>query len=222
VQLKGKQRLLLVALAVIVLVGGLALAGTRLSRSGKPSGTPVVASNINGGTTATPEEVSLLKSYGLVPGEVPLGAQLRVSEERRNYAMAPGSTKGEIAIAQKGRIDGYYQMWVQTTDRIQIETTSDLFNSPSSAMSIFAEAANAAPSPDVESLPNPKLGDQSRMSSFTASQAGQGYEGWAVQWVRGRAVLGIQALAPPGVLHAEDVLNAAHRIDDRAQKAPIK
>jgi len=222
VQFKGKQRLLLVAAVLVALVAVLAVAGARWSRPNKPAAASETASNINGGTTATPEEVQRLKSYALVVGELPPGSQLRVGEELRNYAVAAGSAKNELAVAQKGRIDGFYQVWIQTLARYQFRATIDLYNVPASARAVIEEARKSDSSPDIQALPDPKLGDASRMYEFTSDQAGQKYQGWAVQWVRGRTTFSVDGLGPVGDLHPDDVLSAARRVDSRAERAPIK
>jgi hypothetical protein len=217
VGLQGKWRLLLVAVAAIAVVGALAIIGTRAGRTQKPAPTATAASNVNGGTTATPQQIEQLKSYGLVVGELPQGTQLRIGEELRNYAA--GSSEQEVA--RKGRIDGYYQVWVHTTAQLQFRATFDLYNSPASATAILKGVSSSA-TPDVQTLPDPKLGDTSRMYAFMTQQAGNQYQGWAVQWVRGRTLFDVDGLGPIGDLHADDVLNAARQVDSRAQKSPIK
>jgi len=222
VHLTGKSRLLLLAAVAIALVGALAVAGAKGSRSDRPSPSATAASNINGGTSATPEEIQRLKSYGLVVGEVPTGSQLRVAEEFRNYAAAAGSGKDELAVAQKGRIDGFYQVWIQTAAQFQFQAKFDLYNRPASAMAVLASVSNSNTSQDVQKLPDPKIGDSSRMYAFTSEQSGQKYQGWAVQWVRGRTLFDVNGLGPEGDLHSDDVLNAARQVDGRAEKSPIK
>jgi hypothetical protein len=216
VHLKGKQRLFLIGLVVLVLVGGFAIVSAHQS-SPKAAPQAVAGGNINGQTTATKEEVDKLKSYSLVAGELPSGSELRIGEELRNYAAGAG----EQQAAEKGRIDGYYQVWLQTTAQLQFTATFDLYNNPSSAMAILRTPVGSADSSSIEPLPDPKLGDMSRMYAFMTSQGGAKYQGWAVQWVRGRTVLEVTGLGPSGELQRDEVFTAAQHVDERAKKAPI-
>ena len=143
-----------------------------------------------------------------------------MGEELRNYAAGP---EGEKEAAKKGRIDGYYQVWLQLTAQIQFTATFDLYNSPAAALAILATPVGSDPNSSIDPLPDPKMGDFSRMYSFTTTaQNGAKYQGWAVQWARGRTVLEVTGLGPSGELHRDDVYNAALHIDERAKKAPIK
>lgn len=219
--LHGKSRLLLVIAVLVALVGAVAVVSAKGSRSDKQQASATPASNINGGTTATPEEVQRLKSYGLLLSEVPVGSQLRVGEEFRNYAAASGSAKDELAIAKQGRIDGFYQVWIQTSAQYQFQAEFDLYNNSGSAKAVL-DGLSKNSSQAVQPLADPKLGDASHMYEFTSEQSGQKYEGWAVQWVRGRTLFRVNGLGPVGTLHSDDVLNAAKQVDARAEKSPIK
>lgn len=215
---QGKQRLLLIAVVVLILVGAFGVFSARGSNSRNPS-TVATSSNINGETTASKEEVDKLKSYSLVAAELPTGSEQRVGEELRNYAAGP---EGEKQAAQKGRIDGWYQVWLQNTAQIQFTATFDLYNSPAAALAILATPVGSDQNAAIEPLPDPKMGDFSRMYAFTTSQAGAKYQGWAVQWARGRTVLEVTGLGPSGEIHRDDVYNAALHVDERVKKAPIK
>jgi hypothetical protein len=220
VQIQGKYRLLIVALVVVVIAGLFALVSARTQRDKSLAASTTPTSNINGGTTATQDQVDRLKSYGLSVGEVPTGSQLRVGEEFRNYAAGGGSAQGELAQAKDGRVDGYYQVWIQTSDQYQFQAQFDLYDSPSSAKATLAKVRSASAG-QVQELSDPKLGDTSRMYEFTTEQAGKSYEGWAVQWVRGRTLFQISGLGPAGTLQSDAVLRAAQQTDARAQKSPI-
>jgi hypothetical protein len=224
VQLRGKSRLLLIGVVVAALIGAVAAVSAKAARPDKQAATATPGSNINGGTSASADEVQRLKSYGLLYNEVPPGSQLRVAEEFRNYAAAAttGSTKDEATIAKQGRIDGFYQVWIQTSSQYQYQARFDLYNKPDSAKAILETVRKSNTSQDVQNMDDPKLGDGSHMYEFTSQQAGQKYEGWAVQWVRGRTLFDVNGLGPVGSLHSDDVLNAARQVDLRAQQSPIK
>lgn len=224
-RLKGKQRLGLLVVVVAVVVGGLAAIGARAARKPHPAATVAAGSNVNGGTTATPDEIARLKSWGLSAGDLPTGTRLLVGEELRNYAVAAasGSRDLEKQVADEGRVDGYRQQWQQDTAHIQISDSFALYDSPSSAMATLAGSVKSTPAFDINDLPDPKLGNFSRMYSVTsAPQASQKLEGWAIQWVRGRTVLEVNGLGPPGELQSNVLLNAARAIDAKAAKDPIK
>jgi hypothetical protein len=216
--IQGRYRLLILVLLVVGIVAAFGVVGAKTRTDKSAAATPT--SNINGGTTATPEQVDRLKSYGLLVTEVPSGSQLRVGEEFRNYAAAGGSAKDELAFAKQGRVDGFYQVWINTANQFQFQTRSDLYDSPSAAKSELARARSASAG-QVQEMNDPKLGDSSRMYSFTTDQSGQKYEGWDVQWARGRTIFEVDGLGPVGSLHSDDVLRAAQAVDARAQKSPI-
>lgn len=218
--LRGKQRLVILAIVAVLLVGGLAVVNSRASQPARPAATGTPNGNINGGTTATAAQVQALKSYGLQAGELPIGTSQIVGEEVRNYAAGQGA--GELRAAQSGRIDGFYQVWQQDTAHMQFQGTFDLYDVPASAEAVFTRPILADPSSPIQMLDDPKLGDASRMYAFSTQQGGAKYEGWAVQWVRGRTIFDVRGLAPPGELQQSAILSAASAVDARAQKTPIK
>jgi hypothetical protein len=220
VQIQGRYRLLIVALVVVVIAGVFAVVNAKAQRDKSLAASATPTSNINGGTTATQEQVDKLKSYGLSVGEVPTGSQLRVGEEFRNYAAGGGSAQGELGQAKEGRVDGYYQVWIQTTDQYQFQAHFDLYDSPASAKAKLAKVRSASAG-QVQEMSDPKLGDTSRMYEFKSDQAGQNYEGWSVQWARGRTIFEVSGLGPAGTLQSDSVLKAAQQVDARAQRSPI-
>jgi hypothetical protein len=215
--------LLLIAVVGVALVTLLAAVSSRVTQTSRPASPSQVASNIDGGATATADEVQRLKSWGLTAAEMPAGSSLRVAEELKNYGVVRGDPQLERQIAESGRIDGYYQEWEQTTAQMQFELASDLYTSNSAAMSVVAQIVKADASKPIQNLPDPKLGDFSRMYGFTSqTTGGPKFEGWVVQWVRGRSILYIKGVAAVGELHQEDILTGATRIDAKAKQSPIK
>ncbi len=220
--LQGKTRLLLVALAAVLVIGVFGAVSSQANKPPKPAVSAAAGSDGGGGTAVPPAEIKALKSYGLQASELPPGVQPRVDEEFRNYAYAASIGAKEGDVSGTGRVDGYYQEWQQNTAQIQFEVRADLFSSTSQATSVFLRPISAGPNALMTPVDDPKLGDASRMFSFTAQSGAEQFQGWAAQWVRGRVVFDVRAVAPPGELQQADVLKDAKLVDERAAKDPIK
>jgi hypothetical protein len=224
VNLHGKQRLILLAAVAIVLVGGLAMwSSSRASEKRAAATAAADSANISNGTSATPDEVQRLKSWGLNATDVPSQAHLVTGTEVRNYALARGNRQTDLALTQEGRVDGYVQQWKQDTAQIEIDVQYDLFAKPDQALAIFSNQSKPSEGDEIQSLPDPKLGSAGRFYGFLRTPtSGPKVQGWVAQWVRDRTVFQVAVVAPPGELQSEQVLNAAKIVDDRAAKSPIK
>ncbi len=220
--LQGKQRLILVALAVVLVVVVFQVISSQQNRPAHPAVTAATSGDSGGGTTATADEIKALKSYGLQASDLPPGVEPRVDEEFRNYAAAAQAGVKESEVAGTGRVDGYYQVWQQNTADLQFLVRADLFDKDSSAMTVFLKPISADANSTMQPLADPKLGDASRMFAFTTQSGAEQFAGWAVQWVRGRTVFDVRAVGPPGELQEADVLKDAKLVDGRAAKTPIK
>ena len=224
-RIKGKQRLIILAVLVLVLVGVAALITyPRTKRT--QSAAAANATNATGGTSATADEVKAMASWGLKPGDLP-GSQLQQGAgEVRDYALAQGNPQQAKAYADSGRVDGFSQIWRSTTAQGQLVSQFrvyvDLYSTPAQAMSFLDQPYAVSGSGALpKSTDDPKLGDGSRL--FSASSAGAGgLQAWAVRWVRGRAVLSLDGIGPNGQVSQDALLKAAQTIDDRAKQAPIK
>jgi hypothetical protein len=223
-ELRGKRRLIILAVLVLVLVGGAALvAYPRTKRSQSASAS--TATNATGGTTATADEVKALNSWGLQPSDLP-GSQLQQGAgELRNYALAQGNPQQAKAFADSGRVDGFSQVWRKTTAQGELQSQFrvyvDLYATSAEAVSHLDQPYNVSGAALTKSGDDPKVGDASRL--FSASSAGAGgLQSWAVRWVRGRAILSVDGIGPTGQLSQDDVLKAVRTVDAHAQQAPIK
>lgn len=224
VQFRGKQRLVLLGIVVVVLVGGVSIiSGRAASRPQQPA--QGAGSDPGGGPRATPDQLQHLKSWALAPGELPSGTQLRGGGELTNHAdaVAAGDQALEKQLTDTGRVDGYSQTWQENSKQLQFRLFFDIYQKPSEAMLLLAKPVYLGQGVQAQNLPDPKLGDGSRM--YTGSGNGPNgakFDSFAIRWVRGRTVLYLDALAPEGTLHQEDIVNTAARIDGRANQAPIK
>jgi hypothetical protein len=231
--MKGKQRLVLLAVVVLAVVAVAAL--VRYPRS-KRAQTVAANTEINatGRTSATPDEVKALESWGLKPADLPAsarGAQLQQgSGELTDYTLAQGDATAAKAFADSGRVDGFSQIWINTTPQgqtqrqlqSQFRVYFDLYSSPAQAMSVIDKPYDVSGGGALpKSSTDPKLGDASRMFSASSSGAG-GLQTWAIRWVRGRSVLSVDGIAPSGQLTQDDVMNLAKTIDARAKQTSIK
>jgi hypothetical protein len=222
-QLKGKRPLGVLALCVLALVIVAAVVTNIRNKHTSTSTASAAASNALGGTTATPAQVKALESWGLQSGDFPAGTLLRAGGELQDYADAQNNPVMAKQLADSGRVDGFFQYWVQNTAQYQFQVFFDMYATPSEAMGILGRPIQVPGSQALQALPDPKLGDKSRMySAQSSAQAGPQRDTWVVQWVRGRTVLYLDGSGPTGSLHEDNVLNAAKLIDSRAKQAPIK
>jgi len=225
-QVRGKQRLILLAVLVLALVALAALVTyPRTKRS--QSSTANAATNATGGTTATADEVKALESWGLQAADLPPGTQLlQGAGELRDYAAGQGNPQAAKAIADSGRVDGLSQIWRRTTPQGQLQgqyrVYFDLYATTAEASRFIDQPYNDSSGQPLQKLPDdPKLGDASHVFAGSSSTGG-GLQGWGVRWLRGRTVLSIDGIAPTGQLTEDAVLNLARTIDGRAKQAPIK
>jgi len=224
--MRGKQRLVLLALVVLALAGVAALvANSRSKRS--QSATAATATNATGGTTATAAEVKALESWGLQLADLPPGTQLlQGAGELRDYAAAQGNPQAAKELADSGRVDGFSQIWRKTTPQglfqVQYRVYFDLYATEAESKGIVDQPYNDSSGRPLSKLSDdPKLGDASRVFAGSSTTAG-GLQEWGVRWVRGRTVLSIDGIAPTGQLTEDAVLSLARIIDGRAAQAPFK
>jgi hypothetical protein len=208
--------------ALFLIATLIALAGC--ARRSAPVATGTVAIGASGaGGTATADQLQRLKSWGLSPADLPSGMQLTAAQSLRESLAAAGDQTTQQQLSARGVADGYVQQWLQNTTQVRIKDEFDLFTTSSSAKAILGQPVTSNATYEITNLPNPKLGDVSRMYRFvTAAQATPRLQGWVVQWVRGRTLFEVNEVDPTGQLQDTSILNAARTIDNRAAKDTIK
>ena len=217
----GKWRLVILAVVVLALVVVAVVVKYPRTKRAQTAAAAATA-NATGGTTANADQVKAMESWGLQPSDVPAGTQLQQGAgELRDYAAAEGNTQAAKQLADTGRVDGFSQVWIQKTAEYQYRVYFDLYQTSSQAMGILNRPLNLSGAASLQTLPDPKLGDASRMFGTPNGGLG-GRDTWIVQWVRGRTVFYVDGGAPAGKLTQNDILGIARTIDGRAKQTPIK
>lgn len=221
-QVNGKGRLALVGIVLAALVVLIGLLSSRLSVGQRrlPTATPLVRAGA--GATVTPDEVAKLKSYALMPSDWPDNPRLISGSEVPNYFVANNDPTKAKEIEDSGRVDGYAQVWRQESTKEEFENDAILYTTPALATAQLKNKPGEDPSVTFQELPDPRLGDASRMLGFKTTVNGQKIDGAIVAWVRGRVLLRVTADAPTGTIQNDAILKAARALDARVAQAPIK
>lgn len=222
-QLKGKPRLLLVGAAVLAVILVFTFISSRSSGGqnlATPAATATAASAPGSATTATPEQLSTLGSWGLAAADLPAGTVKLDARAVPLYVAARNDPAAEKNLQAQGFIEGYEQQWEQRVAQFQFADTMDLFQTQDQAKTRMALKPSVG---TIQELPNPKIGDASRMYSATTNPSnGQQKVSYVIEWVRGRVLLTMTGASLPGGLQSDQILALAKLMDKRAAAAPLK
>jgi len=223
VQLKGKQRLLLVGAAILAVILVFTFISSRSSNVQHVALTPSTAAAPVAAVTATAAEFKTIGSWGLVANDFPAGTVALDARSLPLITAARDDPALEKMLAAEGFTGAYEQQWQQTTAQFQFADEIDLYTAPNQAKARLLAKPPIDPSSALQELPDPKLGDASRMYRVTTSPtSGQQQAAEVVEWTRGRALLLVSGASPPGALQGDQILALAKLMDKRAAAAPVR
>ena len=224
--LKGKQRLFLVAAAVVAVIVAFTLINSRNSSGQHPAAVAPTATGTAGPlvlTTATPLELSTIRSWNLTPGDMPAGTVLFNTTEIPLSAVAQNDPKAERQLEAEGFVTAYQQQWRQTDAQFQFADETDLYQTAAEARTHMMAKPQLPATSVVQELPDPKIGDASRMYGVTTNPAGgPQQQAFVVAWVRGRALLFVTSASPPGALTSDQIVALAKAKDKLAAAKPLQ
>ena len=223
-RLKGKQRLLLVGSAIVAVILLFLFVSSRNSNGQRTLATlPTATAAPTIATTATPLELSTIKSWGLTPDEMPAGTVRYNATEIPLSAVAQNDPTAEKQLEAEGFVTAYQQQWHQTDAQFQFSDETDLYRAADEAKTHMMAKPQVPATTTIDELPDPHLGDASRMYGFKASPAGGTQQtGYVVAWVRGRALLIVSSAGPSGALKSDQILALAKAMDGHAAASPLQ
>jgi hypothetical protein len=174
-------------------------------------------------TTATPEQLSTIKAWSLVPGDMPAGTVISNATEIPLAAVAQNDPSAEKQLQAEGFVTAYQQQWRQTDAKFEFSDETDLYRTADEAKTHMSSKPQLPATSQVQELPDPKIGDASRMYSVTTNPPGGPQQmAFVVAWVRGPALLLVTSATPPGAFQSDQVVALARTKDKLVVATPLK